>query len=81
GHPVEDFYHFLQISVGKKPSVMINNYTGDLKGMTLKNVTFEYNLSSMRKLTEDWDDRRDGSCHSCHNHKHVQKEDEVRHSC
>jgi len=70
---IADFKSFLEIAVSdmrnEEPKVILEG-SGDIGGIIVKDASVEYNLVEIAKATRYWDQYRDGSCHSCHNHRY-----------
>ncbi len=65
GEIIQDFKHFLKIAVSENSLVILKG-SGDIGGLTVKDASLEYDLSTIHNLTRYWNIYRDGSCHSCH---------------
>ncbi len=65
GESIKDFKQFLQYSIQKGSSVLLNG-SGDVGGFVVKDASLEYDLSSVENLTKEWNDDREGSCFGCH---------------
>ena len=73
---VADFKSFLEIALRDdfidqegEPKVLLVG-SGDIGGLVVKNASVEYDLSEIAEATRFWDQYRDGSCHSCNNHRY-----------
>tara|TARA_Y100000034_G_scaffold99058_1_gene121552 strand:- start:417 stop:917 length:501 start_codon:yes stop_codon:yes gene_type:complete len=80
GEPIEDFEHFLQHSTQEGSSVVLNG-SGDVGGLVVRDASLVYDLSPVGNLTMYWDSSRDGSCHSCRNHRYEEIGMEMENSC
>jgi hypothetical protein len=74
---IADFKSFLEVAVRDnniaregEPKVILEG-SGDIGGITVKEASVEYDLSEISELVRYWNQYRDGSCHSCHNHRYV----------
>tara|TARA_Y100000031_G_C8070297_1_gene314809 strand:+ start:98 stop:616 length:519 start_codon:yes stop_codon:yes gene_type:complete len=66
GNPVTNFGDFLRIAVQPQRSVVVYG-DGNICGLIVEDGYVEYDLSRLGELVRFWDQRIDGSCHSCTN--------------
>jgi hypothetical protein len=80
GEVIDNFKKFLNIAIEEKSSVVLTG-NGDIGGLVVKDASLEYDLSLVSALTRNWDQYRDGSCLSCHNHYYDNSSGDAEHAC
>ena len=71
---------FLEIATSEEAIVVLKG-SGDIGGFVVTDASLEYDLSIVGNLTKYWDQRRNGSCHSCYNHYYDLSTGDSEHAC
>lgn len=80
GKDIQNFSDFLGAAMDGRPIVDVKG-SGIIGGLEVKNGCLKYDLSSVRNLTMYWDQRRDGSCHTCHKIRQTHISSDLKYYC